>query len=124
MNQSSGALRRLLLAAAVFITMVCVREASAHAILFEATPARDSVIRGPALSVRLRFNVRIDASRSRLALVYPDGGLHPLQVKTHEPADIAAAEAANLPSGHYELKWQVLASDGHMTQGEIPFAVK
>ncbi len=104
--------------------MVCVREASAHAILFDATPARNSVISGPSLSVRLRFNVRIDASRSRLALIYPDGGLHALQVKTHEPADIAAAEVANLPSGHYELKWQVLASDGHMTQGDIPFAVK
>jgi methionine-rich copper-binding protein CopC len=25
--------------------------------------------------------------------------------------------------GEYRLRWQVLASDGHITRGEIPFAV-
>lgn len=124
MNRRAGQFHRLLLAAAVVITMVCVREAFAHAILFEAIPARNSVISGRSVTVRLRFNVRIDARRSRLALIYPAGTLHALQVKTQEPADVVAADVSNLPAGQYDLKWQVLASDGHMTQGDIPFAVK
>jgi len=124
MNKRSGLLHRLLLAAAVLFTIVCVREAFAHAILFEAIPERNSVISGPSLTVRLRFNVRIDASRSRLALMYPEGGLHILQVRSNEPADIVTAQVANLSTGHYDLKWQVLASDGHITQGDIPFSVK
>jgi len=47
-----------------------------------------------------------------------------LQVKQQQPADVVAADVSDLGPGHYDLKWQVLASDGHMTQGDIPFAVK
>ena len=110
--------------ATALIAIICVREAAAHAILFEATPVRNSVISGHSVVVRLRFNVRVDASRSRLALLYPGGSLHALQVKAQQPADIVAADVSDLASGHYDLKWQVLASDGHITQGDIPFAVK
>jgi len=116
-------LRRLIMAAAL-IAMVPVREASAHAILFEATPTRNSIVNGSSVAVKLRFNVRIDPGRSRLALVYPAGSLHALQVKQQQPADVVAADVSDLGPGHYDLKWQVLASDGHMTQGDIPFAVK
>jgi methionine-rich copper-binding protein CopC len=28
-----------------------------------------------------------------------------------------------LAAGAYRLRWQVLASDGHITRGEIPFTV-
>jgi hypothetical protein len=114
---------RLVLAVAL-IAMVSAREASAHAILFEATPARNSIVSGSSLAVKLRFNVRVDSGRSRLALVYPCGSLHALQVKAQQPADVVAADVSDLGPGHYDLKWQVLASDGHMTQGDIPFAVK
>jgi hypothetical protein len=116
-------LRRLVMAVAL-IAMVSVREASAHAILFEATPARNSIVNGSSVAVKLRFNVRIDSGRSRLALVYPGGSLHALQVKPQQPAEVVAADVSDLGPGHYDLKWQVLASDGHMTQGDIPFAVK
>jgi methionine-rich copper-binding protein CopC len=123
MNGHSKRLR-LLLVVAAFLAMALVREAAAHAILFEATPARNSVVKGLSVAVRLRFNVRVDASRSRLALAYPGGSLHVLQVKPQQPPDVIAADVSNLPSGQYDLKWRVLASDGHMTQGDIPFAVK
>jgi len=29
-----------------------------------------------------------------------------------------------LRAGEYKLRWQVLASDGHITRGEIPFRVQ
>ena len=114
---------RFALAVALTAT-ICVHEVFTHAILFEATPARNSIVSGHSIAVKLRFNVRVDAGRSRLALVYPGGSLHALQVKTQQAADVVAADTSDLGPGHYDLKWQVLASDGHVTQGDIPFAVK
>jgi hypothetical protein len=107
-----------------FAWSICAREAFAHAVLFEAIPAPNAIVSGHSVAIRLRFNVRVDAGRSRLALVNPDGSLHSIQVKPQQPADVVAADVFDLGPGHYDLKWQVLASDGHITQGDIPFAVK
>jgi len=115
---------RWLFIATALLAIIGVREAVAHAILFESTPVRNSVINGPSVAVKLRFNVRVDANRSRLALVYPGGSVHTLQIKSLQPADIVSADVSDLIPGSYDLKWQVLASDGHITQGDIPFAVK
>ena len=116
--------RRNTILTIVFVSVACVGQLMAHAILFESTPARNAIIGGHLGIVKLRFNVRVDASRSRLALVFPSGSLEALEVKSQEPADVVAADVSDLPPGHYDLKWQVLASDGHITQGDIPFAVK
>lgn len=123
MDLRAPTLRQLLIATAL-MAVIGVRDAAAHAILFESTPARNSVITGPTVAIKLRFNVRVDANRSRLALVYPSGSLRALRIKSQQPADLVTADVSELVPGHYDLKWQVLASDGHITQGDIPFAVK
>jgi|SRR5581483_8497517 len=114
----------LALLAAILAIAISAPQAFAHALLFQSNPAPNSVVSGPNLAIKLRFNVRIDASRSRLTLLFPGGALHVLQLETQQPADMLAADASSLAPGHYDLKWQVLASDGHITQGDIPFAVK
>ena len=123
MQSKSKHLPRLL-PVIVVLAFITAREASAHAILFEATPARNSVISAHSLAVKLRFNVRVDARRSRLALICPGGSLRTLQIKPEQPADIVAADISDLTAGSYDLQWQVLASDGHITRGAIPFTVK
>ena len=97
--------------------------ALSHAILLESVPAVDSTVRGPDVSVRLRFNVRIDRSRSRLTLLLPDGKSATLVIKEEEAPDSISAQATGLVHGTYRLRWQVLASDGHITGGEVPFRV-
>lgn len=111
----------LLLAAAasLWITASVV----AHAVLLEASPAMKSSVAGPDVPLKLRFNVRIDAARSRLTLVDPDGTLQTLEIHGQDGADTLSAEAKGLRPGAYRLRWQVLASDGHITRGEIPFTV-
>jgi methionine-rich copper-binding protein CopC len=99
------------------------RSALSHAILLESAPAVDSTVNRPDLSVKLRFNVRIDRSRSRLTLVLPDGKSTALAIKQEESPDSLSAQATGLVRGAYRLRWQVLASDGHITRGEIPFHV-
>jgi methionine-rich copper-binding protein CopC len=110
----------LFAAAAAFLAAAPV---SAHAVLLESTPALKSAVPGPNVPIKLRFNVRIDSIRSRLTLIHPDGSSQSLEISKQTPADSLLAEATGLAAGAYRLRWQVLASDGHITRGEIPFTV-
>ncbi len=110
----------LFAAAAAFFIVV---PAAAHAVLLESNPPLKSAVSGPDVPIKLRFNVRIDALRSRLTLIHPDGSVQTLEISKQTPADTLSAEAAGLAAGAYRLRWQVLASDGHITRGEIPFTV-
>jgi copper resistance protein C len=110
----------LFAAAAGFLT---VAPAAGHAVLLESTPALKSAVTGPDVPIKLRFNVRIDALRSRLTLIRPDGSSQALEINKQTPADMLVASASGLAAGDYRLRWQVLASDGHITRGEIPFTV-
>jgi copper resistance protein C len=110
----------LLAMAAAFFAATPV---SAHAVLLESSPSLKSAIAGPDVPIKLRFNVRIDALRSRLTLIRPDGSAQALEISKQAPADTLSAAATGLAAGAYRLRWQVLASDGHITRGEIPFTV-
>ena len=110
----------LFVAIAAFLT---VAPAAAHAILLESSPPLKSAVPGPDVAIKLRFNVRIDALRSRLTLIHPDGSAKTLEITKQTPADTVSSEATGLSAGAYRLRWQVLASDGHITRGEIPFTV-
>jgi methionine-rich copper-binding protein CopC len=98
--------------------------AFAHAILVEATPAAKAIVGGPDLDVRLRFNSRIDGARSHLSLVLPTKQVRTLALDKQAAPNALAARATGLGAGGYRLRWQVLAADGHITRGEIPFTVK
>ena len=98
--------------------------AEAHAILKSSTPAPNSTVAGPDVSIKLQFNVRIDATRSKLQMVNPDNTVSLLTVDKEQPsADTLTARAVGLKPGEYKMRWQVLAPDGHITRGEIPFKV-
>jgi methionine-rich copper-binding protein CopC len=53
----------------------------------------------------------------------PDGTSHAVDVLQQPSPDSLAATISGLHPGNYQLHWQVLASDGHITQGDIPFLV-
>ena len=89
----------------------------------ESKPALHASIQGPDVSVWLRFNVRVDGSRSHLHLVAPDGSRQTLPLAKQSSPDILQSQAGSLKPGAYKLQWQVLASDGHMSKGEVPFTV-
>ena len=98
--------------------------AMAHAIILSSTPQAGTTVPGPDADVMLRYNSRLDLGRSRLSLILPDHSLKPLKVIA-DPAQPAAlgARLEGLAPGAYMLHWQVLAVDGHMTRGNIPFTV-
>ncbi|HUH86330.1 MAG TPA: copper resistance CopC family protein [Stellaceae bacterium] len=97
--------------------------ARAHAIIVASAPAAGATLHGSALPVLLRFNSRIDGERSRLMLLRADGSPVALKLVASAGPDTMAAEAEGLAPGRYRLHWQVLAIDGHITRGDIPFEV-
>jgi copper resistance protein C len=98
--------------------------ALAHAILVAVSPAVNTTVAGPDVRIELRFNSRIDAARSRLTVVLPDQTMRPVAIGPQSSPAALSSRVAGLGAGAYKLRWQVLAVDGHITRGEVPFQVK
>lgn len=103
------------------VLLFCTGPAWAHAILMGATPAAHQVVSGKNVPIKLRFNSRIDGKRSKVTLLGPDGQERPLTMDQQSAPDTLSATAEGLRPGQYILRWQVLAADGHITRGEVPF---
>lgn len=110
----------LLLAAGLVLGSTAAR---AHAIVVSSQPATGAVVHGKTVEVVVRFNSRIDPVRSRLLLVRADGTTTTLALNDAQNPDTLAATVGPLAPGSYRLRWQVLAVDGHITRGDIPFTV-
>jgi len=108
---------------AILILGSTSRPAAAHAVLVESTPAAKSTTSGPSIVIRLRFNARIDAGRSIIILIRKDGSSTKLQIIKQPEPNTLTATATGMQTGDYSIRWQVLAPDGHITSGEIPFSV-
>jgi len=104
-----------LLAVAVFV--------EAHAVLKETSPAANSKVAGPDVPIVLKYNVRIDSKLSKLSLLNPDNSTTDLKIEEQKAPDTLNSQATGLKPGAYRIRWQVLAPDGHITRGEIPFTV-
>lgn len=94
-----------------------------HAVLKETNPAANSKVAGPDVPIMLKYNVRIDAKLSKLQLLNPDNSTSALTIEPQTSPDTLNSKATGLKPGGYRIRWQVMAPDGHITRGEIPFAV-
>lgn len=95
----------------------------AHAVLMESKPKINSTVKGPDIPIWLRYNVRVDGKRSRLQLIAPDGSTVSVDAPKQSAPDVIESHVAGLKPGEYKLQWKVLASDGHMSSGEVDFTV-
>lgn len=115
---------RAALMTAIAVTLVLVpRVASAHAVLVRSSPSIHGTVKGPDVPVTIKFNSRVDGTRSTLLLSTPDGGSKPLAIDAQSQPDTLTARATQLAPGKYAIRWQVLSTDGHITRGQIPFQV-
>jgi methionine-rich copper-binding protein CopC len=123
-NRRSGApcteMRTLTIAVlfALASTMAC-----AHAIVVSATPAVNARVAAGPLDILLRFNASIDADRSRIAVVDPNGIERALALSRNDSPGVLRAHADVPIAGQWKVRWVVLSIDGHITRGEIPFVV-
>lgn len=74
--------------------------------------------------ISLTFNSRVDGDRSLITLISSDSSEHKIKIGPQISPETLTAALQDLRSGSYLLRWQVLALDGHITRGEIPFQVR
>ena len=96
----------------------------AHAVILASQPAANAIVPMGECAIRLQFNSRIDAARSRLTLVAPAGTQASLAAVAGDAPGVLVARAHIQSAGRWTLRWQVLSLDGHVTRGEVPFRVQ
>ncbi len=97
--------------------------ARAHAILMASDPPAGGTIAPGAAILRLQYNSRIDQGRSKVTLSRQNSPDERLKFLPAQQPDVLRANATLTP-GDYTLHWFVLATDGHITRGDVPFTVR
>jgi copper resistance protein C len=108
---------------ALVLVLLPLSRVEGHAVLKESNPAANGKVAGPDVPIMLKYNSRIDSKLSKLQLLNPDNSTVDLKVDAQTSADTLNAKATGLKPGAYRIRWQVLAPDGHITRGEVPFTV-
>jgi methionine-rich copper-binding protein CopC len=106
------------------MTLFAPRVALAHAVLVNSQPGVNSTVSGPDVAVLLKYSSRIDIEHSTLTLLDPDGKVEKVAIESEATPGVLSAKLTGLVKGAYVLRWQVLATDGHVTRGKVPFQVK
>jgi copper resistance protein C len=106
------------------IALSAPRVALAHAVLVSSQPAVNSTVSGPEVAVLLKYNSRVDMEHSTLTLLNPDGSVAKVTINSEPEPGLLTAKLTGLVKGAYVLRWQVLATDGHITRGKVPFQVE
>lgn len=126
LRRSTAKFALRVIAAIVFVCSIAAlpKAALAHAVLVSAQPRQNSTVPGPEVAVLLKYNSRIDTAHSTLTVLAPDGKVEKVAIESQSEPDSLSAKLTGLIKGAYVLRWQVLAVDGHVTRGEVPFQVK
>ena len=106
------------------IVLVAPRVALAHAVLVSSQPGANSTVSGPEVAILLKYNSRVDMAHSTLTLLAPDGRVEKVAIESEPEPGLLSAKLTGLVKGAYVLRWQVLATDGHITRGKVPFQVQ
>ena len=123
--KTMGTLRRRasIAALAIALFLLLPYAAFAHAVLVRSTPASNATVKPGDVHIQLTYNSRIDATRSSVSLLAPDGKQQTLTLGHSSLPNVLTTTAPGLAAGGYQLQWQVLASDGHITRGIVAFHV-
>lgn len=119
-----ASLRAVSTAVALSAAFVVPQVALAHALLVSSSPHQAEVVHGDHAHIELKFNSRVDGGRSSVMLVSKGGPSHALKLDTQPAPEVLSTDATDLHKGAYSLRWQAVASDGHISRGEIAFSVQ
>ena len=115
--------RSAVLFAAFLTACLSAGPAAAHALLLESVPKSGAVVAGGPVDFVLRYNSRVDSARSRLLLKDGRGGSQRLTIQPGADEASLKAQGLTLAPGKYNLHWEVLSVDGHISRGDLGFSV-
>ncbi len=116
--------RRLLLTIFASILIAAPTVTFAHAIVESSIPAANSSVSAGEVNVVLTFNSRIDKKRSRILVLSSDAHETSVVIVPDDSENELHGTAVLDRAGTYQIRWQVLSRDGHITRGIIPFSVR
>ncbi len=104
--------------------LASVSDGAAHALVMNSIPAANADVAPGTIRIVLTFNSRIDKKRSRVAVYSSDAQEAAVTGVADQSENILRGDVVLTRSGPYQIRWQVLSRDGHITRGIIPFAVR
>jgi methionine-rich copper-binding protein CopC len=112
--------------AVAVVLLAAASAAFGHAVVVESTPRDGAELAVAPGNVELRFNVRIEPALARASLKSGSGRPVPLELDATASAQSNRIRVSLPPlaPGAYELRYQVLATDGHTTQGLLRFRIR
>lgn len=96
--------------------------ARAHATLDHAEPGAGSTVKTAPQEVSLSFTQKLESAFSKISVTNASGQ----EVNTGKPrisGNQMAISLAPLGAGTYRVKWHVLATDTHTTDGSFTFRI-
>ncbi len=94
-----------------------------HGVLIESFPSHGAILQDPPSIISLRFNAALEASITRITLVDLKRQSQALHVTDGSTLEQVVVSVPPLVPGVYNVNYQVLATDGHVTKGSIRFTI-
>ncbi|MDF2507966.1 MAG: copper resistance protein CopC [Microbacterium sp.] len=116
------------LALATIATLAIATPASAHDQLISSTPAADERLTTPPENITMTFSgelLVLDESLTGAVVLVVDASGEDWVAGdvTVAGRTVTASLSPGLPTGSYQVRWQVVSEDGHPIAGVIPFTV-
>lgn len=112
----------LVLGLSVCMGLLAPRLGGAHAHLTSSSPQPGETLSQVPTSFSLEFNEPVEPAVSQVILVDAQGA--PVEgTALRGEGNTLHLDVPALAAGEYTLVWEVLSADGHLVDGEIPFAV-
>lgn len=98
----------------------------AHAFPLRSEPKVGSEVKQPPTQVKIWFDGDIEPAFSTLKVTGPDGKeVDANDTKVDEKEhNLLTVSVPHLAPGKYKVKWEVVATDAHRTEGDFTFTVK
>ena len=94
-----------------------------HGVLIESFPSHGAILQESPATISLRFNAALEASITRITLVDLKRQSQALHVTDGSTLEQVVVSVPPLVPGVYNVNYQVLATDGHVTKGSIRFTI-
>lgn len=111
------------LLAIAFLLVSEARQVDAHAFLDHAEPKVGSTVSAPP-AVKIWFDAPIEPVFPSLEVFQKERKVNRAPARVEEGENLLIVDLPPLPGGRYQVKWKVLARDGHVTEGEFDFRVR